>query len=898
MINIKIIGFGEEMLKKALVKVFAALALTASLIISNEALPGGLISSHSSARSATKKVAVCTVDKLNVRTDAGTEFDKLMVDGVSVYLTKDQKADIISEKGEWYKIKFDFGGKSVSGYILAKYVTVSEEKVADTGKGKKNKKADDKGDTKTDTKTSRTVTKGYKIPATVKADSLRVRTDAGTSAAQLTVDGTGVSVKRDETVNITGIKNDEDGKRWYKINTAVNESAVKGYVSSEFIKLSVTKKKTVDAEISEKSVKITTKATPKGGVLKDSKGKEAVLKKGKSVKIFYEVTFDDIKYFKISFKIGKESLSGYVKAEEVNFVGKKVKVSDGKSDGKTDDTTGEGKKKPDTPVEKEKTEEEISAEDAAFTAQKAYITADNVEMYNEAASDADVLVENDTGIAYKLIKNQEVTARRRYTVDGEKWYLITYVTVDSTGKAMVGAGFIPGKYIKLEGPVAKTTGSLDMTKALNSEEFEAHLLTQGFPEDYKPYLRKLHEKHPYWYFEAKHLNIDWNAAVEAESKVGLNLIPSSKNIAWKSLEKGSYDFLTDSFIPYDGSTWVTASKRAISYYMDPRNFLNEDYIYQFELLSYKPEYQSEEGVNEVVAGSPMEGAVYLFFTDKGEKRTLSYAETFIMAGVYSGVSPYHLASRVKQEVSGGGFSESVSGTVTGFEGIYNFYNIGAKHSTKPGGAVLNGLNFAKKGGTDRPYNAEKTFNEYMKIPWNNRYKAIMGGAAYIGSDYISRGQNTVYLEKFNFTEKSTYSHQYMANVEGAKTEAKYMKKAYEKLTDFTIVFSVPVFLNMPVEISKMPEDEKNSNNLLASLNISVNSLTPSFSPENTGPYTVVTEKNTNEIEVTAEAASKRATVTGTGKAVLSTSGETFININVTAENGDVRTYVLLIAKES
>ena len=50
--------------------------------------------------------------------------------------------------------------------------------------------------------------------------------------------------------------------------------------------------------------------------------------------------------------------------------------------------------------------------------------------------------------------------------------------------------------------------------------------------------------------------------------------------------------------------------------------------------------------------------------------------------------------------------------------------------------------------------------------------------------------------------------------------------------------------------------------------------------------------------MTAEAASKRATVTGTGKAVLSTSGETFININVTAENGDVRTYVLLIAKES
>ena len=53
---------------------------------------------------------------------------------------------------------------------------------------------------------------------------------------------------------------------------------------------------------------------------------------------------------------------------------------------------------------------------------------------------------------------------------------------------------------------------------------------------------------------------------------------------------------------------------------------------------------------------------------------------------------------MKQEVAGGGrFSTSVTGTVAGHEGYYNFYNIGAYNNTAPGGAVASGLRFAEKG---------------------------------------------------------------------------------------------------------------------------------------------------------------------------------------------------------
>ena len=54
-----------------------------------------------------------------------------------------------------------------------------------------------------------------------------------------------------------------------------------------------------------------------------------------------------------------------------------------------------------------------------------------------------------------------------------------------------------------------------------------------------------------------------------------------------------------------------------------------------------------------------------------------YSELILNAGIISGVNPYHLASRLRLEVGPTITHPSISGTVPGYEGLFNFYNIGA-----------------------------------------------------------------------------------------------------------------------------------------------------------------------------------------------------------------------------
>ena len=428
-------------------------------------------------------------------------------------------------------------------------------------------------------------------------------------------------------------------------------------------------------------------------------------------------------------------------------------------------------------------------------------------------------------------------------------------------------------------------------------DFEMQLEEQSFPESYLPALRRLHEQYPNWVFQAYHTELFWDEVLEEESIVGKNLIPNSKGIEWKSLEAGAYNWKTDSFIVYDGSTWVTASKEAIAYYMDPRNFLDEKSIFQFEMLTYESSYQDKKGVENILKYTPLYGTSYNYIDDMGEMRTISYADTFIAAAEYTDVSPYHLASRVKQEVVTGTstVSNSVTGTVAGFEGYYNFYNIGAYHSTAVGGAIANGLKYAKYGSTD------DELNDMALIPWDNRYNAIVGGAYILGSTYISRGQNTVYLQKFNVTETSTYYHQYMANVEAPYAEGRKTAAAYSDLENLPIVFSIPVYLDMPEEVCTKPEPKLNPNNLLSNLTIEDmegNSyvVTPTFDGQKTEEYSLIVENHVDCLDIKAETVSKKADVEGDGMISLE-EGYNEITIAVFAENGDVKEYIITIIRE-
>ena len=268
------------------------------------------------------------------------------------------------------------------------------------------------------------------------------------------------------------------------------------------------------------------------------------------------------------------------------------------------------------------------------------------------------------------------------------------------------------------------------------------------------------------------------------------------------------------------------------------------------------------------------------------------------AAAYSGVSPYHLASRVKQEVVTGktSFSNSVTGTVSGFEGLYNFYNIGAYHSTAPGGAIANGLKYAKNGSTNAQLNTASL------IPWNNRYRSIVGGGYIIGSSYINRGQNTIYLQKFNMTPTSTYSHQYMANVEAPYAEAKKVFAGYSQVNELPIVFSIPVFNNMPESACPVPTKQYNPNNYLKKLTVtdSLNNelaLTPTFDILNTKEFSIVLDNTHTNINIAASCVSSKAVATGTGNYPLNVGVNQF-KVMVIAENGDVREYIINVVRES
>ncbi len=320
-------------------------------------------------------------------------------------------------------------------------------------------------------------------------------------------------------------------------------------------------------------------------------------------------------------------------------------------------------------------------------------------------------------------------------------------------------------------------------------DFEAYLTQQGFPESYKTELRKLHDRYPYWQFEAQHTNLDWGEAVMAEGKVGLNLVQDFQPASWKSTQDGAYDWDAGKWTVFDSGGWVSASEEIISYYMDPRGFLDEQYIFQFLRHSYDGELQTEEGLASMVEGTFLSGT----YEEEGEQ--VSYVDTLMKAAAASGVSPYTLASMIIAEQGSRGKGGGIAGDVEGYEGYYNYFSVGA-YKTEDMSAVQRGLWWARGG--------DNSGDSYGR-PWDTRTKSIIGGAEHYGSGYVAKGQDTLYLKKFNVQGDNLYNHQYMGNVGGAALEASSMSDAYTgPARSFSLTFKIPVYLNMPDSACEKP----------------------------------------------------------------------------------------------
>ena len=554
--------------------------------------------------------------------------------------------------------------------------------------------------------------------------------------------------------------------------------------------------------------------------------------------------------------------------------------------------------------------------------------------------------------------------------DGKTWYKIQFSSGSGTQE-----GYVRSDYIKF--PVSY---SYDST-------FENYLNSQGFPESYKVSLRTLHTEHPTWVFQAQKTGLNWSDVMAAEGAVGTNLVSKSSISSWKSTEYGAYDWNTGIWTGFDGSSWVAASKDIVAYYMDPRNFLNDTYVFQFLHHAYDSNAQTREGLTSLITGtflektpesttaatqsvqettgsgnSPvvnnsgstgtsgslqqgesygpgmstgtsggtssgsssgstgsqgvsLEGPGSTVSSTISQRKVITtalpeveygpgmdassitddntgasntspvptgqtYVDIIMKAAAQTGVNPYVLGAMILQE-QGTGKSGSISGKTAGYEGYYNFFNVGAFASGSMS-AITRGLWYASQSGS------------YGR-PWNSIEKSIIGGATYYSENFLKNGQDTFYLKKFNVQGSNLYKHQYMTNVEGAAGEGAKLARAYtDAMKKQALVFKIPVFNNMPETAYAKPTVNGSPNNKLSGITIDGYSLTPTFSKD-TEKYDLVVDSSVSSVNIRATAIDSKATVSGAGTISLG-SGTTIVKIVVKAENGDTRTYQVSIAK--
>jgi beta-N-acetylglucosaminidase len=655
-------------------------------------------------------------------------------------------------------------------------------------------------------------------------------------------------LSKNQSVTILGQVTNK-GTKWYKCKAKVNGKSKTGYVSAAYVTQTLPAEGKINSKVvTSLNVRKSAKTTAK------SLGK---IKKGTEVTVKSITKKSSTYWYKIRVKISGKTVTGYVS-------GKYVSVS--------------------------ATETATTASNSA--SQEGYVNekvSTTLRVRKTASSSATVLMNIPTGTTVSVLETSG------------SWYKIT---VTYGGKTVTG--YVAKEYIT----IGVKTDSGNTTGAGSDSASNADYETQikNFPDSYKTSIEALHQTYPNWKFVAVDTGLDWNTVISNESVVGRNVIQSNypgggsslAPFSYLSTASGAYDWSTDKYVLKDGTNWYTASSAVIAYYMDPRNFLNSTDIFQFEKLAYD-ESQSESVVQSILSNTFMKGSYSVKDSATGKTATGTYKQAFMDAGKSAQANPYFLATRVKQEVGVNG-SSSTSGTYKGYEGLYNFYNIGANDGSN---AVANGLNWAAGGSTKAT-----TYGR----PWTTPYKAIVGGAKYIAANYINVGQDTLYFQKFNVNpneSKYLYLHQYMTNVQAPYSEGKITRSAYNSLgiLSDSMVFYIPVYKNMPASACALPASAGNPNPFLSDLSVYNGSTKLSLSstftkPSSTGTlsnstYSVVVGSSVSKVTIAANTISSKASVTGTGTITLKAAGQTTtVRVVGTAQNGTKQEYTINITRNT
>ena len=368
------------------------------------------------------------------------------------------------------------------------------------------------------------------------------------------------------------------------------------------------------------------------------------------------------------------------------------------------------------------------------------------------------------------------------------------------------------------------------------EGFHRELVAKGFPEGYANRLAELQFGHQEWIFEPVEIaDLAWDKIVEKELTPSWNLVVYADWAPdeWNDLKEKNYTpYYAKDAKAYDSGAWYQASREAIAYFMDPRNWLNEREIFMFETLQFDARSQTPEAVEKMLSKTFMANAKC-----GGAKGT--FAELLMSVGRKLEVSPVFLAGRLASE-QGLGAPQSL-GTL----GDY-LVGLSTNKSDKVGDADIWGKRFARGGAATKKvlakgaaayngyynffnfrayglgvfeikYNAwveataDETREKYLG-PWDTQAKAIEGGAMKIKERYIDTHRHTRYFQKFSVlpAAKDFRWKQYMQNIAAPLVEARNTAKAYAAADalDAPYRFLIPVYVAMPRKPSPDPAGGK------------------------------------------------------------------------------------------
>ena len=301
-------------------------------------------------------------------------------------------------------------------------------------------------------------------------------------------------------------------------------------------------------------------------------------------------------------------------------------------------------------------------------------------------------------------------------------------------------------------------------------------LNEGKYPGFKAKLDAIKRERPGWKIRIMETGLDWNEVIRREGD-GVGRSP-------RSLVQGKYGEWIVSNQTYDNGSWRAASDKAISYVMDPRNWLNPNNssILQFMQLSYFE--VSDENVKVALKDT--------FFDNMENARIINNVSRDYNINVF------FVVARIIQEQ---GYKGSATWKMdSDGKSYYNPFNINAS-GNGVSEIIKNALQRAKDKG------------------WDTFEKGLRGGIEKIGTDYINEKQDTLYLQKFDVESKGTlYSHQYMQNIDAPRTEASILKSKMDKINgvlDNNVVLLIPVYNNMPAT----PAAEPNGNIDIGPINI-------------------------------------------------------------------------------